>query len=129
MTGSESSQSNPPDGADERRIAPRIAERCSIAFRAIRDGAAAARTTAETVNLSASGLCLVSPHPLSRDDHLALELSLDGHDAPLVAVGRVVWCDRENDGYRAGVCFTWLRDEDRKALAIIGEYVQERLGS
>ena len=30
--------------------------------------------------------------------------------------------------YRVGVCFTWLREEDRKALAVISEFVQSRIG-
>ncbi|MHC4550363.1 MAG: PilZ domain-containing protein [Planctomycetota bacterium] len=112
----------------ERREHARLPERCRVAFRAIREGAAEPKTAAaETLNLSASGLCLVSPEPLQRDDHLALELSLEGHADPVVAVGRVVWCDKEEGAYRVGICFTWLREEDRKALAVISDYVQKRL--
>jgi len=112
----------------ERRRAPRIPEACRVAFRAIREGAADAKTTAaKTLNLSASGLCLVAPARLERDQHLALELSLEGRNEPVVAVGRVVWCDEDEGRYRVGVCFTWLRDEDRRALQVISEYVRDRL--
>ncbi len=112
----------------ERRVAERLPIRCEVAFRALRDGAKAPiRVAAETLNLSASGLCLVSPSPLERDGHLALELTLEGHADPVVAVGKVVWCDAEKTGYRAGICFTWLREEDRKALSVISDFVAERL--
>jgi hypothetical protein len=122
----------------ERRRAVRIPERCRVAYRVIREGAAAPKLEAgQTLNLSASGLCLVSPGPIERDAHLALQLSLEGHTEPVMAVGRVVWCDEaraeENDAppegrYRVGVCFTWLREEDRRALAVISDYVQGRVG-
>jgi hypothetical protein len=117
---------------NERRQSPRIPERCHVAFRTIREGTAEPkRTAAQTLNLSASGLCLVTRQPLARDDHLAMELSLEGHATPVMAVGRVVWCDRDEDerSYRIGVCFTWLREEDRRALAVIGDHVQSRLRS
>ena len=116
----------------ERRRAVRIPER----FRVIREGTAAPKLEAgQTLNLSASGLCLMAPGPIERDAHLALQLSLDGHAEPVMAVGRVVWCDEakaEGDDpaagrYRVGVCFTWLREEDRRALAVISEYVQNRI--
>jgi hypothetical protein len=120
MTGSDMS---------ERRQSPRVPERCSVAFRTIREGGASHKTTAaQTLNLSSSGICLVSPTPLERDVQIALELSLEGHKDPVVAVGRVVWCDQEEQTYRVGICFTWLREEDRKALAVISDYVQQRLG-
>jgi len=112
----------------ERRRDPRIPERCRVAFRAIREGSADAKTTAaHTVNLSASGLCLVAPTRLERDQHLALELSLEGRKEPVVAVGRVVWCDEDAGVFRVGVCFTWLREEDRAALQVISTYVRERI--
>lgn len=117
-------------GSDDpdRRRAPRIREHCSVAFRAIREGMADAKTTAaRTLNLSASGLCLVAPGRLERDQHLALELSLEGRNDPVVAVGRVVWCDEDEGTYRVGVCFTWMRDEDRRALEVISDYVRDRI--
>jgi len=119
MTGSE---------RPERRRDVRIPERCRVAFRAMREGGADAKTTAaHTINLSVSGLCLVAPTRLERDQHLALELSLEGRNDPVVAVGRVVWCDEDSGAYRVGVCFTWLREEDRQALQLISDYVRERI--
>jgi len=117
------------DGS-ERRQAARLPLRCRVSFKAIHEGKADPKVLAgETLNLSASGLCLVSPMRIERDSHLAMELALDGHEAPVVAVGRVVWCDAADEGFRLGICFTWLREEDRKSLGVISSYVQARLRS
>ena len=85
------------------------------------------RVATQTLNLSSSGLCLVAPEALIPDRHLALELMLSDRDSPLVAVGRVVWCDRDGDDYRVGICFTWLREEDRRDLGTIADYVARRV--
>ena len=114
----------------DRRQAERIPERFRVAFREIsKEGADPKTTAGETLNLSASGLCLVSPESLEPDTHVALELSLEGLDEAVVAIGRVVWCDPDQDAFRLGICFTWLREEDRKALAVIADYVKARTGS
>ena len=114
----------------ERRKDERLDERFCVSFRQIRDGAQTGKTIAtRTLNLSASGLCLISPEPLDPEHHLALELSLQGQEEELVAIGRVVWCDREGEGFRVGICFTWLREQDRESLKVIADYVQSRIGS
>ena len=98
-----------------------------MAFRIVRGGEAdPKRSATETLNLSASGLCLVSPAPLEQNTDLALELSLKGRQEPVLAMGRVVWCDSAGDAYRVGISFSWVREQDRAALALIADYVQER---
>ncbi len=115
-------------GDEERRQKPRIEERCRVAFRLIREGSADAKMHAgETLNLSESGLCLVTPIQLEQDADVALELSLSGHAQPLLAMGRVVWCDREGPTYRVGISFAWLRDEDREALSTLSSFIQARM--
>ncbi len=119
MTGSDRS---------EWRRAPRIDEQALVKFKDIGGGAGRKTVAAKTLNMSESGLCLLSPKALAPDAHLALELSLKGHDAAVMAIGRVVWCDPDGDDYRVGICFTWLRDEDRDSLQVIAEYVADRTG-
>jgi len=119
---------------DERRKLPRLSERCKVAFRLLHDGQADPKTFAgETLNLSASGLCLESTISLERETQLALELSLEGSDQPVVAMGRVLWSD-PCDGpgtpasvCRAGIVFAWLRDEDRDTIATLTEYIEKRV--
>ncbi len=116
------------ESGQERRRAPRIPERLEVAYRRLRDGGADPKShAASTLNISASGLCMLASHELERDAHVALELTVAHEDAPLMAVGRVVWCDRTDDGFRVGICFTWLREEDRKSLSVIADFVQARL--
>jgi c-di-GMP-binding flagellar brake protein YcgR len=112
-----------------RRRHERIPERLSVNFRPIGEESAGARVSAVTVNMSESGLCLVSPEALSAETHLALELNLEGHEETVMALGRVVWCDRDGEQYRVGICFTWLREQDREPLGVIAEYVQSRIES
>ncbi len=117
----------------ERRRAVRISERLQVAYRALRGEESARKThAAETLNLSASGLCLATGERLERESNLALEIRLEGHDKLVVAMGRVVWCepdDKAGGGGRflVGICFTWLREEDRTPLGVIADYVQARV--
>ena len=114
----------------ENRGATRISERCQISYRFADDADNnPKRIATQTLNLSSSGLCLVAPEALIPDRHLALELEITERAEPLVAIGRVVWCDRDGDNYRVGVCFTWLREEDRKDLGTIADYVSGKLDS
>jgi hypothetical protein len=112
----------------EKRGATRVSQRCQISYRSV-DSADdnPKRVATQTLNLSSSGLCLIAPEALVPDRHLALELQINDRDAPLMAIGRVVWCDRDGDQYRVGVCFTWLREEDRADLGKIAEYVQGKI--
>jgi hypothetical protein len=118
-------------GTPENRGAARIAERCHLSYRAVgEEGASSessARTAARTLNLSASGLCLATPARLRPDELLALELTLSDRESPVVAMGRVVWCDPDGEEFRVGVCFTWLRDEDKAAVTRVAKFVDERL--
>jgi len=112
----------------ENRGATRISERCQISYRSVDDtDNNPKRIATQTLNLSSSGLCLVAPEALIPDRHLALELEITEREEPLVAIGRVVWCDRDGDNYRVGICFTWLREEDRNDLPKIAEYVAGKI--
>ena len=112
------------DKGAEKRDGIRISERCRVAYRLLVDGQKSEKqSAAETLNLSASGVCVRCNESLTPERYVALELSLSGREAPVVAVGKVVWCDRDGDGFRVGVCYTWLRDEDRRDLGVIADYV------
>ncbi len=114
-------------GGEERRRAERLEQRCKVSFRRIRQGTSdEKRVAGETLNLSASGVCLVSPEAIPPESQIALEMALEGLEGPVMAIGRVVWCDQERGSYRLGICFTWLREQDRKSLAVIADYVRSR---
>jgi len=112
------------DKGAEKRGGIRISERCRVAYRVLIDGQKSAKkSAAETLNLSASGVCVRCEESLIPERYVALELSLSDREDPVVAVGKVVWCDRDGDAFRVGVCYTWLRDEDRRDLGVIADYV------
>lgn len=113
----------------ERREGERLPVTCHVTYREIRDGKPNPKQkAADTLNLSASGVCLVAAEPVEPDTHLAIEMGLEGESQPVMAIGRVVWCDSEAGRYRIGICFTWLREEDREALGVIADYVESRIG-
>ena len=87
------------------------------------------KTGGETLNISSSGLCLAAPDRLRPDSQLALELSLIEREDPVMAMGRVVWCDPDGDVFRVGICFTWVRDEDVGELARVADFIEARLES
>ena len=112
------------DKGAEKRGGIRISERCQVSYRVLVDGQESPKkSAAETLNLSASGVCVRCDESLIPEGYVALELSLSDREDPVVAVGKVVWCDRDGDAFRVGVCYTWLRDEDRRDLGVIADYV------
>ena len=113
----------------ERRRERRINERCQVAFRVVQEGSAGPKTVAgETMDLSASGLCLLAPVGVEPGATLAIEVALEGHSEPILAMGKVIWCNGEGpDQHRMGVAFSWVREEDRSALDVIADFDQERL--
>lgn len=114
----------------ERRLDRRLDDRCRVSFKALRGKAAGPRTeAAETINLSPSGICMASPIALLPGDDLALEIHLDGNDEPVVAMGRVVWCDSRGPYWRTGIAFSWLRSEDRTPLEALKRWLSERADS
>lgn len=72
----------------------------------------------QNVNLSESGLSFHAAEPLLPGVHLHLAISNTTRNYHIAATGRVVFCEEEDlEGYRTGVAFVSLRDEDRQILA------------
>ena len=72
----------------------------------------------QRVNLSESGLSFHADDPLIPGLHLHLAISNTAHNYHIAATGRVVFCEEEDlEGYRTGVAFVSIRDEDRQTLA------------
>jgi Tfp pilus assembly protein PilZ len=66
-----------------------------------------------SLDVSAEGLCLVTPHELSRGDILKIEVSLPGEGQALRAFSEVVWTGAQNS---AGIFFMALREEDAEKI-------------
>lgn len=64
--------------------------------------------TATTRDMSDGGLLFTSREPVEVGVALALELDREFGGPPLSALGRVVRCDRDDDGFVVGVELTWI---------------------
>lgn len=70
------------------------------------------------VNLSESGLSFHAGEPVLPGTLLHLAISNHRRNYHIAAIGRAVYCEEEDlEGYRTGVAFLALRDEDRQVLA------------
>lgn len=70
------------------------------------------------VNVSETGLSFHAADPLLPGLHLHLAISNTARNYHIAAIGRVVFCEEEDlEGYRTGVAFINLREEDRLTLA------------
>ncbi|NTV51688.1 MAG: PilZ domain-containing protein [Candidatus Firestonebacteria bacterium] len=68
---------------------------------------------ASSVDVSAEGLCLLTPHELSRGDILKIEVNLPSESQALRAFSEVVWTTPQEQGsHAAGIFFMALREED-----------------
>ena len=79
-------------------------------------------------NLSLGGLCLVTDGPVAVDSHLALELHIKDETAPVVILGRVLRCTREDGCYAAGLEFLWVSAEDCSTLKRLADFFKETYG-
>ncbi len=71
----------------------------------------------QRVNLSESGLSFHASEPLLPGLHLHLGISNSARGYHIAATGRIVFCEEEDlEGYRTGVAFISLREEDRGTL-------------
>lgn len=94
-------------------------QKIDILARAIGGGLSSVVSPApQNVNLSESGLSFHAAEPLLPGIHLHLAISNTSRDYHIAATGRVVFCEEEDlEGYRTGVAFVTLREEDRQTLA------------
>ncbi len=94
---------------DERRSDRRFA--CDVQARiSTPDGV---DSEGRTVDISASGICMLSADPVPPGSHanFALQLVLEHATSDsLVLPGRVVWCTPLKDGYQVGAMFSSTLD-------------------
>lgn len=94
---------------DERRADPRFA--CDVQARiSTPDGVSA---EGRTIDISASGICMLSADPVPPGSHATFSLQLVFEHATsdsLVLPGRVVWCTPLNEGYQVGATFSSTLD-------------------
>ncbi|MCD6061346.1 MAG: PilZ protein [Moraxellaceae bacterium] len=96
-----------------------VSEKLDILARAIEGSIGQLVSPApKNVNLSESGLSFHAEEPVMPGTLLHLAISNTRRNYHIAAIGRAVYCEEEDlEGYRTGVAFLTLRDEDRQVLA------------
>lgn len=85
---------------DDRRIFERIVSKFPVRFLDPTNGK---EGRAETFDISANGLGLVTDEPLNRATPLEFWLDIPDHHEPLYTRGEVVWADHTNPQQRLGI--------------------------
>ncbi len=113
-----------------RRKYPRVKESCGVRYRVIEEPAAQGESrNGMARNISGGGMCFSADRPFKPGIMIALEMSLSELPAPVVSLGRVVWCERveKSDRYDVGVEFWWIGWADEEAQGRMLKYVHEKL--
>ena len=92
---------------DHRRASPRYDLGISLRFATFQDDKdESILESAETVDISRTGLQLSLHKPIPLPSYLKIAVRLPERSAPLLLLGKSVWCRPEEGGqYRAGVQF------------------------
>jgi hypothetical protein len=118
------------DEGSERRRFPRLKRSCSLRYRHIEgESLPTEGQEALSVNISGGGISFQVPESVEPGVLLALELTLPEFDAPVVSLGRTVWCDPADDGFQVGVEFWWIGWGDDGAQRAIADSIKKALES
>lgn len=123
-----------PDEGPDRRKHPRVPVRLDVFYRILwtpREDEAdrpvpgpVPAGTAEGVNLSAGGLCILAKERYPKCTLLELELDLPGVPEPTSAFAMVAWCREEGGLYAHGLAISHIEMPVRETLE---EVILERL--
>jgi c-di-GMP-binding flagellar brake protein YcgR len=126
---SEPEQPVEPLPAEERRLAPRVQERCPLRYRPAPAGWFSPWFSGSVVDLSGSGLAFSAGEEVKDRSFLEIELSLPGHAGKVRARALVVRSERkEGPAWSVGVHFVEMPEEHQRLLAgHVAEALQRRL--
>jgi len=110
----------------ERRTHPRYVEEVRVRFRDLEGGAPS--SWGRSRDLSLGGMCLLTKAEIAVGSHLALEIHVADEPAPVLALGRVLRCGEDAEGYSAGIQFLWVSEEDRANLYRLANHFRSRYG-
>lgn len=96
----ESAQTKGTDYLDDRRVFARIVAHFPAKLLRLSDGK---EFTAQTQDICAKGIGVVTQEPIFKDSELELWLSLPDGGQPFYSRGRVVWSKYSPQGFRSGI--------------------------
>ena len=113
----------------ERRKYPRLKESCRLRYKRVEsEGAARRSVDALTVNISGGGICFAAEEAVEHGTLLAIELLLPEFETPVIALGRVTWCERGEGGrHDVGMEFWWIGWGDDGAQRAISGHIRKAL--
>jgi hypothetical protein len=85
--------------------------------------------SALAVNISGGGVCFEATENLQNGALVALEISSDDFEAPILALAKVVWCKPKGRAYKVGAEFWWIGWGDTQAQTTIANYVATHTSS
>ncbi len=82
-----------------------------------------------TVNISGGGICFESEKEIQKGTMLALELKSTIFPSSIIALAKVIWCQKESgkDKYDVGAEFWWTGWKDNDAQKAVAEYISKQI--
>ncbi len=113
----------------ERRRYPRLKDCCHIRYKRVEAGTGGrAPLEALTVNISGGGIGFAADEEIAVGTLLAVELGLPGYETPVIALGRVTWCEPSTGGrHEVGLEFWWIGWGDDGAQKAISAHIRKAL--
>jgi hypothetical protein len=113
----------------ERRRYPRLKDSCRIRYKRVEAGAGGRPPLeALTINISGGGIGFATDEAVEVGTLLAIELGLPGYETPVIALGRVTWCDAADGGrHEVGLEFWWIGWGDDGAQKAISAHIRKAL--
>jgi len=113
--------------AGDRRRHPRFADDAQVLC--VADEATGGFHPARLTEISIDGMRLVADRPFEAGSQLYTGVFLEEAQEPLVMLGVVQHCDRGPAGATLGVEFLSVTEDQRLALAKLGDYLKRRHGA
>lgn len=81
-----------------------------------------------TLNISGGGICFEADNEISNGTLLALELKSKVFPSSIIALGKTVWCKKEDarDKYEVGVEFWWTGWDNQDAQFAMADYISKQ---
>jgi hypothetical protein len=115
---------------ERRRKYPRLRESCNVRYRVVEDPVMRPEEQGGVaVNISGGGMCFAADQEIPPGAMIALEIRIGELPTPVMAFGRVVWCEDAGEAGKTdvGVEFWWIGWADAEAQGKMLRYIQEKL--
>ena len=109
---------------------PRVKESCQVKYQVVKDAPTERPEQGGiAVNISGGGMCLSSDEAIELGSMMTLEMTLSHLPTPVMALGRVVWCEpsAEPGKFDVGVEFWWVGWADAEAQNQMLGYISKKL--